>query len=173
MCVCWVCVCVCVCVYLCTCVHVSMCVFLCVAVSVRFVCFAYVCVLFVNVCLHACFCISVPPTVTLPNDILINVNKNTPLTLTCTGSGKPLPLLTWSRNGRPLASFNEDWSYETQQGSRSLNYTIASAGDSDSGWYTCTADSPTLGMQYSSSKKVYINVQGGLEMEQAQFVWRQ
>ena len=163
-----VCLCLCVDVYLCACVDVSMCIFICVVVSVGFVCFANVCDLFLIACLYACLCASVPPKVTLPNDILINVNENTPLTLTCTGSGKPLPLLTWSRNGSPLATFNEDWSYETQQGSRSLNYTITSTGDSDSGWYTCTADSSMLGMQYS--KKVYVNVQGGLEMELPKFV---
>ena len=117
-----------------------------------------------NLCILIIVCVSVPPKVTFPNGVWINVKEGTSRTLACMGSGIPAPSLRWSRNNRTLENVKSDCPTNgTEQDILSLNYTILFANESDSGWYICTADSPSLGMQYSSSKGVYVNVEGRLE----------
>ena len=107
-------------------------------------------------------CVSVPPKVTFPNGVWINVKEGTSVTLACTGSGIPPPSLRWSRNNRTLAHVSNDSPTNgTEQDILSFNYTILFASESDGGWYNCTANSPLLRMQHL--KRVYVNVEGRLE----------
>ena len=77
-----------------------------------------------NVAIYASFS-PVPPTIT-PHPIDVTITEGTPHTLTCTATGEPLPLITWSRGGEVLST----------QGSLSLE---PSAQRSNAGTYTCTA----------------------------------
>lgn len=67
----------------------------------------------------------VPPTIA-PLSSIVTVTEGTPHTLTCTATGQPLPLITWSHGGVILST----------QGSLSIQ---PSVHRSDSGVYTCTA----------------------------------
>ena len=86
--------------------------------------------------------VSVPPLIESPaNGTRMNVNQSNPLTLTCIGSGKPTPHLTWTRDGKKLAELQAtDGAVVSTQGSHSLDHTIRSADVNDTGWYTCTGD---------------------------------
>lgn len=68
---------------------------------------------------------SVPPTIA-PLPPIVTITEGTPHTLTCTATGEPLPLITWSRGAVILST----------QGTLSIQ---PSAHRSDAGVYTCTA----------------------------------
>ena len=88
------------------------------------------------------------------------MNESSSLTLTCTGSGIPVPDLKWTRGGATLAGPQTgNAAISSTVGSQSLNYTITSAKASDSGLYTCTGDRTLIGTPHTASSRVYVNVQ--------------
>ena len=104
----------------------------------------------------------VPPMIAPPvNGTWKNVNQSKSLTLTCTGSGIPVPNITWTRDGAALAGpMPGDATIDSVVGSQTLNHTIMSASIEDSGWYTCTASRTLKGMEYTAESKVYVDVLG-------------
>ena len=83
----------------------------------------------------------VPPTITsLPTTI--TVTEGTPHTITCTATGDPPPLISWSRGGVVIST----------QGTLSLGPSVARG---DAGVYSCIA-SNTAG---SDSREVTVDVQ--------------
>ena len=109
--------------------------------------------------------VSVPPVITSPvNGTWMHVNESSSLTLTCTGSGIPVPTLTWMHDGAPLPGQKTGSNViGPAVGSQTLTHPIMSASVSDSAWYTCTASRILKGKQHTAESKVYVNVQGKRE----------
>ena len=89
------------------------------------------------------------------------MNESSSLTLPCTGSGIPVPTLTWLRNEMQLVGPQVGSSvFGTTVGSQSLAYNITNARAINTGWYTCRGARTFKGKEYTMESKVYVNVQG-------------
>ena len=111
---------------------------------------------------YLCMSVLVPPMITSPvNGTVFHVKKGSSLTLTCTGSGIPVPNMKWMRARMTLVGPNAgDMTIGKSIGSQSLNYTIISASVDDNGWHTCIGDSALIGVSHTAESNIYVHVQG-------------
>ena len=107
------------------------------------------------------------PTITAAKAKLF-VDETNSKDLTCTGTARPAPTLTWSKGSTPIVAGGR---YKITEGQPQLSSTtgltsvlstlqISNTGDSDRGQYTCTATSPKTVVPKFATTNVELVVNG-------------
>ena len=109
----------------------------------------------------------VSPTIAAVKSALF-VNETNSVGLTCTGTARPAPTLTWSKGSTSIVAGGR---YKVTEGQPQLNsitgltmvlsvLQISNTGDSDRGLYTCTATSPKTVSPKTAAANLQLVVNG-------------
>ena len=104
----------------------------------------------------------VKPSISSPANLtMITVDEGKSFTLACTASGVPSPNIRWQYRGSDVSGPSKGGtSIGRLLQTNSISYHVLQSTPDLSGWYTCKADQTLIGIIYSDSRMINLNVKG-------------